>query len=285
MAHNAYVTLYRDETIDEFEQRGSCLRKTVTTEFMRDGAQNVVFLVAGSGSATATTRGADGDLVYRTNSNTQNTCTLQPWYDAVRINNFDIFSNQGDQKKIAVRNTVGVLNRKSDDDIIAILDTATVQTSSSAQKGTVQMILHGQTILTNAFVPQGSGVSVVLSSAFSSYLLMATEFSNIEYVNQKPLGDGSMNWRDQELSYLWNGIYFVVHPRLTGVGTASEQCYIYHSAAIGHAFDRENFDTDMGYDGQHRRSWVNCEGFFGSKLLQNTGIVQMLHDGSGLAAA
>ena len=282
----AYKTSYREDVVDEFEQRQSLLRGSVVTEFMRqNGSQNVVFLVAGSGGASATTRGVDGDLVYRTNSNTQNTCTLKPWYDAVHLLDFDIFAAQGDQKKVAQRGTVGAINRQIDDDIITVLDTATVQVSATAAKGTVEDILHAQSILINAYAPQDGNSTALITSAFSSYLLMSDAFSNIDYVNTKPLADGGLNWRDQHLSYMWNGIQFIVHPRLTGVGTATEKCYIYHRDAIGHAFDSETLELDMGYDGEHRRSWVNASNFFGSKKLQNTGIVQFLHDGSGMAAA
>lgn len=282
---DAFKTNYREETVDEFEQNQSLLRQSVTTEFMREnGSQNVVFLVAGSGGATATTRGADGELVYRENSNTQNTCVLKPWYDAVNLNNFDIFAAQGNQKRVAQRATAGTLNRKCDKDIIAQLDTATVQTSATAAKGTVKMILHGQTILTNSDVPQNEGVTALISSGYASYLLQS-DLANVDYVNVKPNADGSLNWRDRPNAFQWNGIMFIVHPHITGVGTATEKCYVYHSASIGHAFDTENFSVDMGYEGRHRRSWVNAEGFFGSKKLQNSGIVQILHDGSDFAAA
>jgi len=282
----AYKTSYREDVVDEFEQRQSLLRRSVTTEFMREnGSQSVIFLVAGSGSATATTRGVDGDLVYRTNSNTQNTCTLKPWYDAVHLLDFDIFAAQGDQKMVAQKGTVGTINRQIDSDIITQLDTATVKTSATAAKGDIQTILHAQSILVNSFAPQDGNVTALISSAFSSYLLMTTEFSNIDYVNTKPLAEGSINWRDQHLAYMWNGILFVVHPSVTGVGTATEKCYLYHRAAVGHAFDTDTLTMDMDYDGEHQRSWVVCKNFFGSKKLQNSGIVQILHDGSGMAAA
>lgn len=75
----AAQTLYRQEIIAEFEEQMSWLRQTTTTETVIKGNQ-AVFLVAGSGGATAVTRGVNGLIPARTDSNTQNTCTLVEWH-------------------------------------------------------------------------------------------------------------------------------------------------------------------------------------------------------------
>lgn len=281
---DAYKTLYREEIVDGYEVNQSLLRKSVTTEHQMSG-QKVVFLVADSGGAAATTRGADGDLIYRENSNTQSTCTLVPWYDAVRLNSFDIFATQGDQKQVAQKGTWAVINRRIDKDITAILDTATVQVSATAATADVFGVVKAKTILLNADIPSDGNISAAITPAFSGYMLMGTEFNNIDYINNKPLGEDNLNWRDKPQSYVWNGITFIEHPTLTGATTATEKCYFYHKASIGHAFNTDTLSMDMGYDGEHRRSWVNCEAFIGSVKLQNTGIVQFLHNGLEMAAA
>ncbi len=75
----AYQTKYRQELILGFEDRQSRLRSTVITEANVNGNQ-AIFLVSDSGSATATTRGADGLLVARDDSHTQSTATLAEWH-------------------------------------------------------------------------------------------------------------------------------------------------------------------------------------------------------------
>jgi len=83
MSDSAFQIQYRQEFIAAFEQHQTLLRETVTTEAVIKG-QQAVFLVAGSGGASAVTRGLNGRIPARNDSNNQNTCTLQEWHDLVR---------------------------------------------------------------------------------------------------------------------------------------------------------------------------------------------------------
>jgi hypothetical protein len=83
----------------------------------------------------------------------------------------------------------------------------------------------------------------------------------------------------------WAGINWIVHPNLTGVGTNAEKCYIYHRAAIGHAVDKKGIATPVGYDQEQDYSWARASAYMGSKLLQNSGVVQVVHDGSAYVGA
>ena len=125
MADNAPQIQYRQEFIQAFEQHQSLLRDTVTTEAVIKGGQ-AVFLVAGSGSASATTRGLNGRITARPDSLTQNTCTLQEWHDLVRKTGFNIFESQGNQRAIMQMTSMAVLNRKTDSLITDALATGTV---------------------------------------------------------------------------------------------------------------------------------------------------------------
>ena len=67
MAETALVTRYINEYVAVFEDKQSRLRTTTMTEADVRGNQ-AVFLVAGSGSATAVTRGANGLIAARADS-------------------------------------------------------------------------------------------------------------------------------------------------------------------------------------------------------------------------
>ena len=84
--------------------------------------------------------------------------------------------------------------------------------------------------------------------------------------------------------FRWAGINFIVHPNLSGEGTATEICLMYHKDAIGHGCDKESVMTAVGYDDEQDYSYARCSTYMGSKLLQNTGIIQVRHDGSAFAA-
>jgi hypothetical protein len=76
------------------------------------------------------------------------------------------------------------------------------------------------------------------------------------------------------------GINWLTSPLCTGVGTSTELCYMFHREAIGYAVNVGEDSIDIGYDGKQNSSWSRATVFHGAKILQNTGIVQLKHDGS-----
>jgi hypothetical protein len=281
MADNAPQIQYRQEFIAAFEQHQSLLRDTVTTEHVIKGNQ-ATFLVAGSGGATATTRGLTGLITARADSNTQLTATLEEWHDLVRKTNFNIFESQGDQRAIMQRTTLSVMNRKVDSQILTELATGTI-TTGAAVTASLALVMKAKTKLGNAGVPWDSNLFAAISPAFEAYLAQTKEFASREYVNRLPTEGADLAWRDKALMYYWMGVNWCVHPNVSGVGTASESCFMYHKSAIGHAVDAAGMDVGMGYDAEQAYSWARVSFNMGPKLLQNTGIVEMVHDGSAYA--
>jgi hypothetical protein len=53
---------------------------------------------------------------------------------------------------------------------------------------------------------------------------------------------------------------------------------------MGHACDTTGLNMAVGYNDEHDYSYARASSFMGSKLLQNTGIVNVNHDGSAFAA-
>lgn len=275
MASNAPQTQYRQEFIQGFELMQSLVRKTVTTEVMIKGNQ-ATFLVADSNSATAVTRGLNGLIPARADNLTQTTATLVEWHDLVRKTGFNIFESQGDQRRIMQITSMGVLNRKIDEDIIAELETGT-QDTGAAVTASLDLVMYAKTILGNNEVPMDGKISALISPAFHAYLMQTAEFASVDYVNNKPFENGMTMFR-------WAGVNFIVHPNLTGKATAAEKCLMYHMDAIGHAINTGEIMTAIGYDEEQDYSYARASAYLGSKLLQNTGVVVLNHDGSGYAA-
>lgn len=281
MAASAFQTKYRQEYIAGFEQRESLLRQSCTTEIDVNG--NVaVFLVADSGAASAVTRGLDGMIPPRNDSQTQNSCTLAEWHDLPRKTGFNIYASQANQREMMQRTSYGVVNRKIDKDILAGLLSGSV-TWGSATTASLAAVMVAITKLQNAGVPNDSNIYAVISPAFNAYLMQTKEFASVEYVNGKPMGANDAAWRDRPISYRWLGVEWCVHPNITGLATTSERCFMYHKSAIGHAFDKDRLQTPVGYNEEQDYSWARTSGFFGSVLLQNTGVIEMTHDGSAFA--
>lgn len=282
MADTAYKTQYRDEFIAGFEDGASRLRSGCVTEFVREpnGGNTVVFLTADSGSATAVTRGTNGLIPARPDNLTQTSCTLAEWHDLPRKTRFNIFASQGNQRAIMQMTTKKVMNRKIDDLIIAQLDTASVDTGTAAT-ASLNLVMKSRAILGNAYVPieDEDNMFAAITPAFEAYLMQVKEFASAEYVETKPFNGPVAKYRR------WAGVNWIVHPRLTGVGTSLEKCYMWHRDAMGAAMDKEAANVNAGYDEEQDYSWARTSLFMGAKLLQNSGIVQMKHDGSAYVGA
>ena len=232
-ADTAYQTQYRDEFIAAFEARQSLLRETVTTEAVIKGSQ-AVFLVAGSGSETAKTRGVNGLIPARNDDLNQNTVTLEEWHDLVRKTGFNIFASQGNQRQIMQSTSMGVLNRKIDDQIITELNTGTVTVGAASAVPSVSMFQNGRVKLSNASVPWDGNITFLSGASFMAFLEESPEFANAQYVEVKPYAGAGSNpsWRDKPMAYRWRNALLIEHPGIPGKATASEKAFMYHKTAI-----------------------------------------------------
>lgn len=275
MAETAYTIQYRSEYIPGFEQNKSLLSEMVTTEAVIKGNQ-ATFLVADSGSATTTTRGVNGRIPARGDSLSQLTATLTEEHDLVEKTGFNVFASQGDQRRIMQMTSYGTVSRKIDSQILTALSAAT-QTQGSAATATLRMFTRAKAILGNNAVPNDGNICCVISPAAHAYLMETAEFTSADYVNSKHL-EGAPNM------FRWAGMTFIEHPNISGIGTAAEILYVFHKSAIGHAVNTAGMQVYAGYDEEQDYSWARCSMYMGAKLLQNSGVVKITHDGSALAA-
>lgn len=279
MSDTAFQTQYRQEFIAGFEQKQSLLRDTVTTEAVIKG-NTAVFLVADSGLASAVTRGVNGMIPARADNLNQNSLVLLEWHDLVRKSGFNVFASQGNQRQIMQDTTMGVVNRKIDEIIINELNNATTGTGA-AVTGSVNLFQYARVILSNKSIPWDSNITLLATPGLVAYLEQAPEFANAQYVDMRPYaGTDNPSWRDKPMAYRWRNCLIVEHPNLPGKTTTAEKCFMYHKSAIGHAANTGNMESPVGYDEQQDYSWARASIFMGAKLLQNSGVVVVNHDGS-----
>lgn len=278
MASTAPQIQYRQEFVAAFEQRQSLLREVCVNEAVIKGNQ-ATFLVAGTGTDVAVSRGTNGLIPAKADTLTQTSATLVEWHDLRRKTGFNIFESQSDQRRIMQENTLAVINRKIDQDILGTLATATV-TAGSPVTASLSYVMRAKTILGNSGIPWDSNIYAVVSPAFKAYLMQIKEFADRQYVNNTPMPGADAAWRDRPMMYMWAGVNWIVHPNVTGVGTSNESCYMFHKTALGHAVNTAGMDVQIGYDGEQDYSWARSSIFMGTALLQNTGVVLMKHDGS-----
>jgi hypothetical protein len=200
------------------------------------------------------------------------------YQDKVIKTGFNIFQSQGNQHKLMQDTTRMVLNRRLDQDIIDVLDTATNNLGSSGAPISLNTVARALTTLGEAEVPveEEDSMFAVCTPAVRGYLMQIPEFNSVDYVEMKFLNGASKR------VMRWAGFNWIFHPNLTGVGTASEKCYFYHKNSIGSAFDMENLKVGIGYDDEDDYSWARASSFTGSVMLQQPGVVQFLHDASAI---
>lgn len=284
MADTAFQTAYRQEFINGFEQTQSLLRDAVTTEAIIKGNQ-ATFLIADSGSASTVTRGVNGLIPARADNLTQVTATLTEEHDLARKTGFNIFASQGDQKRIMQETTMGVVNRKFDSQILTALASATNDTGTTAT-ASLNLVAKSRAILGVNSVPITDGnLYAVISPAFEAYLIQTKEFASADYVDGKPFAGNNAGFNNSPKMYSWLNCMWIVSPQISGIGTSTELCYMFHKSAIGHAIDLAGLQTFVGYDEEQDYSYARTSSYMGAKLLQNSGVVQMKHDGSAFAAA
>lgn len=277
MAESAPQTQYRNQLVSEFEEGMSWLRRTTVNEAVIKGNQ-ATFAVGGSGGATAKSRGINGLIPARANSIAQTTASLTEWHDLVRSTQFNVFQSQGDLKKLMQESTRKVLNRRIDADIIAALDTAT-NNLGAATTMSLSIVARALTALGENEIPveEEDKMWAVATPAVRGYLMQIPEYNSEDYVEVKPLTGPALRVKR------WAGFNWIFHPNLTGVGTSSEKCYFFHRDAVGSAFDSgEGLRTAFGYDEEQDYWFSRASSFTGAVLLQQSGIVQFLHDASGI---
>lgn len=276
MSDTAFQRKYRSEFIAGFEKRQTLARHTVITETEINGNE-AVFLVADSGGATAVTRGVNGKIPTRPDNLNQFTATLQEWHDVPERTNFNIFASQGDGRKIMQHTCMAVINRKIDSDIHDALSLAT-NTWGSAAAATLTLVITAKTKLGNAFALKDAPVFALITPAFHGKLMGLNQFTSADYITSKPF-EGV----DKSYAFNWYGVNWIVDADLPGTGSASATCFMYSQNAIGHACDTTNVQTEVGYDRKDDLSWARCSTYMGSKLLQNSGVIKMLHNDSSIS--
>lgn len=276
MAETAFQTLYRQELIAAFERQQSMLRTTCTTEGVIKG-NSIVFDVVGSGGASATTRGVNGLIPSRGDDNTQLTCTLAEWHDLAKKTGFNIFASQGDQNGVMQRTTMAVINRKIDDLIITELNTGTQYAGLSADTMSLDKAMHAVAIVLENDVPLDDNISGLISPSAFAYLMQVKEVTSKDFVTDSKMVNAPR-------MFMFAGIRWMVHSALPGTGTASETLFVYHKAAIGHGMNVSGIQSPVGYDEEQDYSWARCSAYMAAKLLQNSGVVKIRHNGSAYAA-
>ena len=273
MAYQITQQQYRDEWVVTFQRGETYLRYGTTPEMMINGNQ-ALFPIQGTATGV-TGRGVNGLIPSDNPTDTQVTIPLVERHRKETQTGFNIFTAHGNLREAMQNRGALALAREVDDEIIAnALESATNQfnggTAITLTYGRVQDIMSD--LLENNVYAMDMVTFVWTPKAWAR-LLTFDQFISSDYVEDNFLLGGAT-----QRPRMWNGAMHMVHTGLPGAGTATANCYAFGKAAVGYAMNTEGIDVAIGYDREDDYSFARHTVFHGSRLLQQSGIIEIVHD-------
>lgn len=278
MAHPEAIK-YRREFIRSFDQSVSLLSDRCTEESMSLG-RSAVFDVADL-SGDLGQRSIDGRLPRLTSNDSQVTCTLEEYGGKFEITSFEKFTSQSDERAKMNAKIMARANRRLDKILIAELDNASTQfNSGTAVTLNVDTLTDIVAELAENEVPiNPNDVTILCTPKAAKQIKASAEYSSADYVNSKPYAEGdALTYANQRKLRVFADIALITSPLLAGMGTATAKCFIFHREAIGCAKPTEQIMYSAGWDDQDHYHYCSGTVKAASKILQNGGIFEIIHD-------
>lgn len=266
----AFVKQFQAEVHEAYQRQGSKLRPTVRSKTNVKGA-STIFQRVGRGVAASKARNGVVPVMNLAFSIAE--CFLQDHYAGDWIDKFDDLKTNINEMQVLANAGAYALGRKTDELIIAALDSASAEAvgTQSGQTDNDGMTraksLLAFEMLGQLDVPDDGQRYAIVGWKQWSELLTIQEFANANYV-----GDDELPWKGTQAKR-WLGATWMPHSGLTLNGTL-RQCYFYHRTAIGHAAASE-IVTDVTWHGDRAAHFVNSMMSQGAVLVDGQGVVRM----------
>ena len=267
---DAFTKQFEAEVAEAYQRQGSKLRPTVRSKSGVKGA-STIFPRVGKGTAAAKARNGVVPVMNLEYANAE--CFLQDYYAGEWIDRLDEIKTSIDERTVIANAGAYALGRKTDELIVAALDTATAEASgvgtglADIDGLTRQKVLMAFEMLGAADVPDDGNRFAVVGWKQWSELLQIEEFARADYV-----GDDALPWKGTQAKR-WLGALWMPHSGLTKAG-ALRYCYFYHRTAVGHAVASEVV-TDITWHGDRAAHFVNNMMSQGAVMIDPTGVVRM----------
>jgi hypothetical protein len=266
----AFIKQYQAEVQEAYQRHGSKLRPTVRSKSEVRGA-STIFQKVGIGAAAAKAR--NGLVPVMNIDHTAVECFLQDYYAGDWVDRLDELKTNNDERAVVANAGAYALGRKTDDLIIAAMDSSSQEAvgtdagTTDADGLTRSKVLMAFQMLGNADVPDDGQRYAVVGWKQWADLLTIQEFANTQYV-----GPDELPWKGTQAKR-WLGAIWMPHSGLTKNG-ALRYCYFYHRTAVAHAAAAE-IATDITWHGDRAAHFVNTMMSQGAVLVSNTGVVRM----------
>ena len=220
----SFVKHFQADVHLNYQQMGSKLRNTVRSKNNIVGSSTTFQKV---GKGTASTKARHGKVPVMNVDHEPVECTLADYYAGDWVDSLDEMKTNVNERHVVAKAGAYALGRKTDEQVIAELDTSTNYAQDGTTGLTKAKVLEAFELLGEADVPDDGQRYAIVGWKQWSDLLQIDEFANADYI-----GDDDLPWKGTQAKR-WLGTLWMPHANLTKAGTV-RFTYWYHKTAIGH---------------------------------------------------
>lgn len=251
-----------------YQQMGTKLRSTIRSKTGVVGTSTTFQKV---GKGIASTKSRHGIVPVMNLNHTPVECTLQDYYAGDWIDALDELKTNVDERRVVASAGAYALGRKTDELIIAAMNTATQYVGDYSTGLTKALIMSAIEKLNTNDVPDDGRRYAVVGVHQWNELLALDEFVSADYVGgSTPLIDGCESRK-------WLGVNWILCNSLPLASGDDRDCFIYHASSIGHACGQE-VKTDITWHGERAAHFISNSMSQGAVLIDAEGIVRIKCD-------
>ncbi len=251
-----------------YQQMGTKLRSTIRSKTGVVGTSTTFQKV---GKGIASTKSRHGIVPVMNLNHTPVECTLQDYYAGDWIDALDELKTNVDERRVVASAGAYALGRKTDELIIAAMNTATQYVGDYSTGLTKALIMSAIEKLNTNDVPDDGRRYAVVGVHQWNELLALDEFVSADYVGgSTPLIDGCESRK-------WLGVNWILCNALPLASGDDRDCFIYHASSIGHACGQE-VKTDITWHGERAAHFISNSMSQGAVLIDAEGIVRIKCD-------
>ncbi len=266
-------TKFNDEFKVDFERDVSLLKKTTRNDGMPNAGTIQWDVVDPSDVALERTR--DGDIPESQLGLSKVTAVPKEVFKKYRIDTFDAFKSNPNIRTQHYKKIMSSINRAIDQLVIDQLDgtSVAINSGSAASFATLATVLDWTSTLWAKDVPNDGKVWGVVTPRAMAQFMRINEFKSVDFVTVRPAENGipALGYRR------WMDVNWMVHTGLTGIGTSTAKCYLYHESAIGHCISGDPEMHTYFYEPQKRYESYGSV-MHAAKVCLPRGIVRAVHD-------
>lgn len=269
----AFIKQFESEVHLAYQQQGTMLRNMVRTKNNVKGASTTFQLI---GKGTATTKTRHGTVTPMNLEHSKVEVTLVDSYAGEWVDALDELKTNINERDAVAKSGAYALGRKTDEHIINALKDATNVVGDGTTALTKALVLEAFAKFNQNEVPDDGERYAVVSPIQWNDLLNITEFSDSDYVEDKPFMKGRECRK-------WLGINWCMHtglpsaPKTTGSGdtavtSTTRSAFLFHKSAIGFASGQDVKTGIMWYE-DHAAHFINNMMSQGAGLIDNDGVI------------